>query len=285
MRYARIVETLIAKRWMITPEMHQALCGLVKSKLGEAFGAKIDAAQPGMADRGKNVFADYGAGQEIQSMEVRDGIAFIPVVGVLANKISMVEKSCGVTDYRDIQNDLEEVYNDARITAAVLMIDSPGGTVTGCYETADAVARLVSKKPVVAFTDGMICSAAYYMAAPCTSIDATPSAVIGSIGCMLQLLDDTKAWEMFGYKVETFRSDDMKAIGASGTSLSDQQRAYLQELVDEGANRFKNWVSHHRGIDRGTAMDGRVFSADRAIEEGLADRLVGSITDAISLLK
>lgn len=280
MRYARIVETLIAKRWMITPEMHQTLCGLVKSKLGESLVSLENLKKPEMADRGKDLF-----GEQIPSMTVSDGVATIPIVGVLANKVGMIEKSCGVCDYKDIQADVDEAYNDDRIKAVALNIDSPGGTVTGCYETADAVARLAEKKPVVSFTDGMICSAAYYIAAPSTVIASTPSAVIGSIGCILQLLDDTKAWEMFGYKVETFRSDEMKAVGASGTSLSDAQRAYLQELVDEGANRFKNWVSYHRGIDRGTAMDGRVFPAEMAIEQGLADRLVGSIADAISLVK
>lgn len=287
MRYARIIETLIAKRWMITPEMHQTLCGLVKSKLGESFASGLNSTKvrKEMADRGENVFEAHGVGQEIHSMEVSDGIATIPIFGVLANKISMVEKSCGVTDYRDIQADLEECYNDDRIKAVVLNIDSPGGTVTGCYETADSVALLASKKRVVSFTDGQICSAAYYIAAPSAAICATPSSVIGSIGCMLQLLDDSKAWEMFGYKVETFKSGEMKAVGATGTSLSDQQRTYLQEIVDESANRFKNWVSYHRSIDRGTAMDGRVFSADRAIEEGLADRLVGSIAEATALAK
>ncbi len=280
MRYARIIETLVAKRWMITPEMHATLCGLVRSKLGESLAPAIDAKAPTMADRGKDIFGD-----QIESMSVENGVAVIPVCGVLANKVGLIEKSCGVCDYRDIQADIDEAYNDPRIDAVALNIDSPGGTVTGCYETADAIARLAEKKPMVAFTDGMMCSAAYYIAAPCKAIVATPSSVVGSIGCILQLLDDSKAWEMYGYKVETFRSDELKAVGASGTTLSDQQRVYLQELVDEGANRFKNWVSQHRRIDRGTGMDGRVFTADGAEAEGLIDRVVGSIADAIALAK
>lgn len=279
MRYARIIETLVAKRWMITPEMHATLCGLVRSKLGESSAHSIDAQKPAMADRGDDIF-----GKKIKGMSTEDGVAVIPIVGVLANRVNLIEKSCGVCDYQDIRADVEEAYNDSRIKSVVLDIRSPGGTVSGCYETADAIARLASRKSTVAFTDDLIASAAYYLAAPCKAIVATPSSMVGSIGCILQLLDDTKAWEMYGYKVETFRSDELKAVGASGTTLSDQQRVYLQELVDEGANRFKNWVSQHRPMVRETAMDARVFTADGALAEGLIDRVVGSIAEAIDLV-
>lgn len=277
MRYARIVETLVAKRWMITREMHSTMCALVQSKLAQGLRDPLE--KPTLEDRGRNVFT----GEELPKMEIQNGVAVIPVVGVLANRVGLIEKSCGVTDYQDIRRDLDAAGDDESVSSVVLDIRSPGGTVTGCYETADKVAEIASRKPVVAYSDDMICSGAYYLAAPCTAIVSTSSAEIGSIGCILQILDDVSAWEKSGYKVETFKSDEMKAVGASGTRITEAQRVYLQEIVDEAGNRFKNWVSHHRSIGVGSVMDGRVLSTEKALAEGLVDRLVGSIADAIAL--
>jgi len=218
-------------------------------------------------------------------MTVVRGVATIPIKGILSRCVSGIEKSCGVTDYTDICEDLDECMTDETIEAILLWIDSPGGSVSGLYECAACVAELAAVKPVVAFTDGQMASAAYFLACPANAIVATPSATVGSVGVILQLLDDVDMWKLQGIKVETIQSDELKGTGASGTRLTPLQREYLQAMVDEAATRFKGTVMQNRGSTVEAYLDGRLFSADAAATAGLIDEVVEEIEEAYLLLK
>lgn len=281
MKYARIVEKVSAHPWAITPEAHRSIRWLLAQKLAgdsEALAADLEKFKVA-ADRGTDIWGEVNPG-----MTADGGIARIPIQGILARGVSMIEKSCGVCDYEDVGEEVQEAATDPAISGILLDVDSPGGAINGLYECADLIAEAAKIKPVIAFTAGQMCSAAYYLSAGATAICATPSSDVGSIGCILQMLDDCGALALEGLKMETFRSDPLKATGASGAPLSDQQKAYLQALVDEAATNFKGWVSgHRRGVD-GAAMDGRVFSAEVAMSMGLIDQIVGSDTEAASLI-
>ncbi len=79
------------------------------------------------------------------------------------------------------------------IKAVFLDIDSPGGTVAGTPELAAAVASLNERKPVYAFSSGLMCSAAYWIASQARAIYATPSAQVGSIGVVQAVIDNSAA--------------------------------------------------------------------------------------------
>lgn len=272
MRYAHIIEAVSRRPWMITPEAHASILMVLDRKLkGEA--------QQQAADR------VGGLGEDLPSMEIREGIAVIPVYGILARGVSAIEKSCGVCDYGDIETDLLEARNNPDVVGIVLNIDSPGGTVNGLFELSEEIKTTSDMKPTVAHTSGQMCSAAYYIASACSAITASQSASIGSVGVIMQVLDETKAFEMEGLKVETFRSDPMKAVGARGTSLSDDQRKYLQDMVDESANAFKDHVRRNRGKVEDSTLDGRVFTAETAKRLGLIDKIARSVEEAAKLIK
>ena len=273
MRYTHIIEAVSRRPWMITPEAHHSICMLLEKKL------KADFSNQKLEDR-EGFF-----GETLESMQIVDGIAYIPVKGILARGVSAIEKSCGVCDYGDIETDLLEASNDETVVGIVLDIDSPGGTVNGLYEVAQEIESVNAKKPVVAHTSGQMCSAAYYIAAACSAVTASPSSSVGSVGVIIQVLDETKALEMEGLKIETFRSDPMKAVGARGTSLTDDQRKYIQSIVDESAQGFKKHVMHNRRISDESALDGRVFSAETAKRLGFVDEVVKSARDASLLIK
>lgn len=257
---------------MITPEAHASILMVLERKLKGASEI-LSAERTG------------GLGEDLPSMQIIDGIAIIPAYGIMARGVSAIEKSCGVCDYGDIETDLIEAKNNSEVSGIVLDIDSPGGTVNGLFELGDEIKTASESKPIVAHTSGQMCSAAYYLACACSAISASQSASVGSVGVIMQVLDETKAFEMEGLKIETFRSDPMKAVGARGTSLSDDQRKYLQAMVDESASVFKEHVRHNRRIVEDTALDGRVFTADTAKRLGMVDVIAKSALDASRLIK
>ena len=265
MRFQHILEAITSKPWMITAESHRAVRQLVE----RAMAGGIEARER------------EGYFGPLPSMTIgQNGIARIPIIGVLGRGLSGIEKSCGACSYDDVQTDIIECRSDSRVTGIVLDIDSPGGSVNGLYELGDEIMTTAESKPIIAFSAGQMCSAAYYIACCCNGITATVSSTGGSIGVILQLLDDSKAYEMQGLKVETIKSGEMKGTGAPGTQLTDNQRDYLQGLVDEASDKFKGLVMRQRALSDGSFLDGRVFTAETAARLGLIDRVVRSASEA-----
>ena len=114
-----------------------------------------------------------------------------------------------------------------------------GGTVNGTPELAALVADVSKAKYTYAFNDGQMCSAAYWIASQSDAVFAKPSARVGSIGELLPMLDESKAFEQAGIKVELFAAGKYKSVGVPGVSLTDEQRAWLKADVDEIYGGFK----------------------------------------------
>lgn len=283
MRLQHVVNAVNNQPWMIRPETHRSIRGLLARKLGIGMIESTEEDLKRIQSALKSV-ERTGIFGPLESSQVVNGVQIIPVKDVLARRVSSIEKSCGVTDYEDICKDLDEAAADANVIGVVLDIDSPGGAVNGLYECADCIAELAASKPVVAFTAGQMCSAAYYLALEATAIVATPSSEVGSVGCILQALDDSEAYRQAGYTMNTVRSDPMKCVGADGDTITPEQIAYLQSIVDEAAVRFKNLARRQRGASVEGACDGRVFSADGALAAGLIDQIVDDLDDALSII-
>jgi ClpP class serine protease len=118
--------------------------------------------------------------------------------------------------------------------------------VAGTPELAAAVASLNEDKPVYAFSSGLMASAAYWIASQARAIYATPSAQVGSIGVVQAVVDDSGALDRDGIKVEVFSVGKYKAMGAPGTSLTDDQRDLMQPSW-HAVDRFqpKPWKAKH----------------------------------------
>jgi signal peptide peptidase SppA len=153
----------------------------------------------------------------------------------------------------------------------LLHVDSPGGTITGTPEIAD----LVASKPVptVAYTEDMMASAAYYMAAGASAIVASKSADVGSIGVYIPWIDSSAQYEAEGLKPDPIigAGGDLKAIGFGG-SLTPEQRAHLQEGVDSSLADFKAHILAHRNVPDG-AMRGQTLDGKAALAANLVDAI------------
>lgn len=218
-------------------------------------------------------------------LSIDNGIGVIAIRGPMLRQPGIFErvilKAC---DTNEIIQAVEEASGRPDVEALFLDIDSPGGSVNGTPELAQAVADAAKSKYVYAFSAGQMCSAAYWVASQTDAIYATPSARVGSIGVILPVIDSSAAYEQAGLKVEVFAAGKFKSAGTPGTSLTDDQRDWLQAEVEETAADFRAAVLARGRKIPDEAMEGQTFSARKAMRLNLAG-VVASRAEALSRLR
>lgn len=268
MRYPHIIEKLCSTPWLITAPAHQSIQMLIESRLA------------GQAQReGEGV---CGEQVELASMTIEDGIASIPISGVIGSGLSKMEKGSGAVDTGDIWNELALAESDPEVDAILLDIDSPGGMVTGTPELADRIRSV--EKPIFAYTQGGANSAAYWIASAADGIYATRSAQVGSIGVYMAHHDTSAAYDNAGVKVEVIKSGALKAAGYPGTKLTDPQREQMQAEVIQIHDEFKEAVRINRNVSSDD-MRGQSIPAGKALKQGLIDGIVTDKSAAVRQIK
>lgn len=178
---------------------------------------------------------------------------------------------------------IQEADSHPNIMGIILKIDSPGGTVDGVYELGEIVKN--TKKPIVAHTDGMIASAAYWVASQCDSIIANnKTASIGSIGVMLSISDYKPKYEKEGVKYHTVYASQSKDKNRLETQiLEGKYDEYRQTILDPLACEFITKVKTCRATISEDVLTGKMFFADDALKNGLIDK-IGGIESAIEII-
>ena len=218
-------------------------------------------------------------------LTIEDGIGVVAIEGPILRKPDLFARIFfGATSAEDIGEALREAGERDDIKAVFLNIDSPGGTVAGTPELAAAVKALNGSKPVYAFSSGLMCSAAYWIASQARAIYATPSAQVGSIGVVQAVIDNTAALDKAGLKVEVFSVGKYKAMGAPGTPLTDDQRELIQSNLAEIAAEFHDAVLSRGRAIPSEAMEGQTFSGKQAQRHNLAG-MVSDRADAMRRLR
>lgn len=220
-------------------------------------------------------------------IERAGSIAIVPVQGPLAYNPDAFEMLYdGVEDSRNVLGMVQDAASDPDVKGILLRMDTPGGMMLGGPEIADAVASANRTKPVVAHIGGMGASLGYLIASQANEVIANRSAMVGSIGVISSVADYSAMLERMGVKLEYFTNKEakFKAAGAPGTSLTAEQRDYLQERVDSAFTVFKSAVLSARPLVKAEAMQGKVYRGSEAKQLGLVDR-VGDEQFALSILK
>jgi protease IV len=184
-----------------------------------------------------------------------------------------------------IKRQLAQATADSKVKAIVLYVNSPGGEVTASDTLYAAVKAAKEKKPVVVFMDSVAASGGYYVAAPASKIIANETTLTGSIGVIMQGYAYHGTMEKVGFGMNTFTSGKFKDTLSGARPMRDDERAYIQGMVDQMYDRFLTVVSEGRKIDKDTLRngiaDGRVMGGKDALAAKLVDQL-GYVEDAYS---
>lgn len=170
-----------------------------------------------------------------------------------------------------------DAAEDRHVTAIVLDVDSPGGSALAPAEVAEAIARARQSVPVVAWTGGQMCSAAYWIGSACDAIVAMDTSVVGSIGVAMVHYDRSNADTKDGITRTVLSAGKYKRIASDEKPLSDEGREYMQAQLDLYYTKFIDAVAAGRGVDAATVLermaDGRIFIGSEALNAGLVDAI------------
>ncbi len=214
-----------------------------------------------------------------ETMDRAGNVAIINITGVLVKNPGLFDRLFyDANSTVEIRQYIEEALNDEKVDAILLYVDTPGGTVDGTQELARFIYANRGKKPMIAYTDGMIASAGYWIAAAADEIIISGDTVeIGSIGVVVTHIDYSRADIEAGVTVNEIYAGKYKRIYSENKPLSEEAREYLQQQVDYLYGVFLNDVAQFRGItiDDALAMaEGKIYIGAQAIEAGLVDRVL-----------
>jgi len=228
--------------------------------------------------------AQIGFGSEEQeSYQLRDGVAVIQLVGVLTKGGGWWADS----SMMDVQAQVERAAADPAVNAILLRIDSPGGTVAGVSDLAEAVYAARQKKPVTAYISDLGASAAFYVASQAGRIYGDTDAMVGSIGVYCVVPDFSEMAAKEGIKIHVVKAGAMKGAGQPGTAITEEQLADFQREIDQLNETFVDAVARGRGWPRQKVQalnDGRVHVGTYAVANGLLDGVM-SFEQALEGLK
>lgn len=201
------------------------------------------------------------------------------------DKIGVLELTGVIFDAKTWIDQLQRFADSNSIKGIILRIDSPGGGVAASQEIYSEVLRVrrEKKKIIVSSIASVGASGAYYIACGTDRILANPASITGSIGVIAEWVNYGELLKWAKLKSVVFKSSDLKDAGSPVRELTEAEKKYLQNLIDDMYIQFVEVVAEGRRLDPESARsfaDGRVFTGKDAKLKKLIDDL-GTFQDAI----
>lgn len=200
------------------------------------------------------------------------------------DKVAVLRIDEIILDGQTYLESISKIREDDQIKAVVVRIDSPGGAVGPSQEIYSELLQLREEIPVIASIGGVGASGGYYIACAAEKIFANPGTITGSIGVIAQFASYEKLLEWAKVDVEVIKSGQFKDVGSPFREMTEADRKYMQELIDNVHSQFKQAVAESRHLDMSQVekiSDGKIFTGEQAKELKLIDEL-GTINDAIT---
>jgi protease IV len=202
------------------------------------------------------------------------------------SKIAVVELEGVITSSEDIVRQMKKYRESNSIKGILLRVDSPGGGVVASQEMYEEVRKTrESGKPVVVSMGALAASGGYYVACGASRLVANRGTLTGSIGVISEFMQLKDALDKLGVSFKTIKSGKLKDSGSSTRKMTEEDERYFQQLMDDVHRQFISVVESERHMDHDLVVkiaDGRVFTGEQAVENGLVDTL-GTLEDAINI--
>ncbi|MCE3118271.1 S49 family peptidase [Enterobacter sp. ASE] len=214
--------------------------------------------------------------REGRPYRIEHGIAVVSITGTLVHKFGYITPQCGMTGYDGIVRSMRLAMSDPEVKGVLLDIDSPGGEVSGAFDTADLIARMGKIKPVWALAADTATSAAYLLASACSRRLITQTGTVGSIGVVVAHRCVDKKLQTEGVEITLIHSGSHKVDGNPYEVLPEAVRRDVQARIDETRMMFADKVSASTGIPRKSvlATEARTYDGEEAVRIGLADSVI-----------
>ncbi|CAI2718228.1 signal peptide peptidase SppA [Nitrospina watsonii] len=230
--------------------------------------------------------------EKVLSGEGRTKVLLLEVSGLISNQksssmLSAKEEQGMVARIREALNKAEQ---DDDVRAILLSINSPGGTVTSSDIIYHEIQSFKEKNNVKVYAQIMdlAASGGYYVAQAADKIVAHPTSITGSIGVITLKLNLKGLMDKVGVDFEVVKSGDKKDFLSPFRALTDEERALFQAAIDDMHDRFVEVITKNRRhlseAQVRKLADGRVFTANQALEAKLIDH-IGYLDDTQGIIK
>lgn len=207
--------------------------------------------------------------------DTKTGILYVD--GPLTNKTTGWEAYCGGTSYESLKLQMED-YVAYGVKTVAMIVSSGGGEAFAMQDSANYVRKLADDNgiTILGYAEGCAASAGYGWLCVADEIITARDSQLGSIGVLIQLINDSKALEMNGYERTFIHAGEDKVPFDDDGSFTEAFKSDLQDKVDTLYEDFTNHVAEHRGISQQAVKDteANMYLAKDAIERGLADKIM-----------
>jgi signal peptide peptidase SppA len=263
----------------------QAMLGVPWAILPSTLRQIVDAARSGVVLQGSAINDQRPVGAATRT----GAVSVIPVHGAIEHRSDWIAEMLGTgASVETLREAIRAELANPAVKAIVLDVDSPGGSVAGITELAAEIrAARGGPKPIVAVANTMAASAAYWLAASCDEMVATPSAQVGAIGIYAVHEDVSRMLDSLGVTMTIVSAGPHKVDGNEFEPLSDEARADIQKRVDSTYDQFIEDVAAGRRVSadqvRADFGGGRVLTAKEALKAGMVDR-IGTLSATVQRL-
>jgi len=183
----------------------------------------------------------------------------------------------------DIVEQIDRADADDAVDALVVKLNTPGGEIVPSEDIRLAAERFDG--PTVGYTTDVCASGGYDIAAGCDELWAREGSIVGSIGVIGSRVNAEELADRLGLSYEQFTAGQFKDAGTPLKAMDEDEREYLQTIVDDYYDQFVDTVAEGREMDEGEIRDteARIYLGAQAHEMGLVDELGTreDVTDAL----
>ena len=184
-------------------------------------------------------------------------------------------------------SNLKKAVNNKKVSAIIIRINSPGGSVLVSDEIYTAILKAKEKKPIYCSMSAMAASGGYYLASACDKIIASPSTLTGSIGVISMIPNLNGLINKLGISIDTISTGPSAQDLNNMIPFSQRQKDKLHTLSKGVYFRFIEKVakSRNKTFEETRALaKGRVWTGADAYRLGLVDTL-GGLQTVIAMVK
>jgi signal peptide peptidase SppA len=261
MKYQQVLSSFYGSIWAILPEKLREIEDFLRAR---AFAATNAVGFPDSIPAG-------------HATPLAGSVGVIQIVGTIAQRVGVMERSSGGISTQDIGAQLSEMAGNPKVEQIAMIFDTPGGSVFGVAELAAKVREVRKTKKVTAVVDSVAASAGYWLASQANEIVLTPGGQVGSIGVMAMHTDVSALEANAGIKTTLISHPERKGEGASEIPLSEVAREEIMGKVRAYYDMFIADVGKGRGVPSGKVDSkygqGTMLMAADALEAGMVDRI------------
>lgn len=268
----RILTELASHHWAMEEKTFRALLSVVN---GHVLSTE-EQAQMHVVNRVERLaMADY-FGSEIDSTHyssINRNVGFLSLYGPVIPRATWLSRASGSVSLDTATNEFLALEENPAVNTIVLLVDSPGGTVTGTSDFAALVRA--SEKTTIAYA-WQAASAMYWISSAADKIIVPTTAVVGSIGALLKITDYSEADAKRGIKDVVIvssraskKAPDIKTI--EGLEVYQKEADAIEDVFIKTVAEYRNTTVDDVVTNYG---QGSVLLSEEALQIGMVDEIM-----------